>query len=206
MENTKHVSNSCSSSISSLSTEHFSDATLYRSVVGALQYLVITRSDITYVANRACQAMHNPIIEDWHYVKHLLCYLKGTITKNLFYHHNSDSSLELFSDADWASSPNDRRSIRGYLIYLGKNLISWSTRKQRTISRSSTEAEYKAVADATSEFIWIRSLFNELHLPLSITAILWCDNLGPTYLSANPVFHARKKTCGNRLSLCLGTS
>ena len=101
IENTKPVSNSCSSSISSLSTEHFSDATLYRSVVGALQYLVITRPDITYTVNRACQAMHNPTI------KHLLRYLKGTITENLFCHRNFDSSLELFSDADWASSPND---------------------------------------------------------------------------------------------------
>ena len=193
MENTKHVSNSCSSSISSLSTEHFSDATLYRSVVGELQYLVITRLDITYAVNCACQAMHNPTIEDWLCVKHLLPYLKGTILENLFYHRNSDSSLELFSDADWTSSPNDRRSTGGYLIYLGKNLILWSTRKQRTVSRSSTEAEYKANADATSKFIWICSLFNELRLPLSNTPILWCDNLGATYLAANPVFHARKK-------------
>ena len=129
MENTKPISNSCSSSISSLIAEYFLDATLYRSIVGALQYLVITRPDITYAANRACQAMHNPTIEDWRHVKHPLRYLKGTIAKNLFYHRNSDSSLELFSDADWASSPNDRHSTGGYLIYLGKNFIMWSTHK-----------------------------------------------------------------------------
>ena len=172
MKNTKHVSNSCSSSISSLSVEKILDATLYHSIVRAMQYLVITRPDITHVVNRACQAMHNPTNEDRRRVKHLLRYLKGTIVSNSLYHPNSDSSLELFSDADWASSPNDQRSTGGYLIYLGENLISWSTRKQQTVARSSTEVEYTVVADATSEFIWIRYLFNELHLPLSVTPIL----------------------------------
>ena len=171
MENTKHVSNSCSSSISSLSVEKILDATLYHSIVRALPYLVITRPDITHAVNRACQAMHNSTIEDWRRVKHLLRYLKGTIVGNLFYHRNSNSSLELFSDADWASSPNDQHSTGGYLIYLGENLISWSTRKQQTVARSSTEAEYTVVADATSEFIWIHSLFNELRLPLSATPL-----------------------------------
>ena len=149
MENTKPISNSCSFSTLSLFVENFLDATLYRSIVGALQYLVITRSDITYAVNHACQAMHNPTIEDWHRVKHLLRCLKGTIAKNLFYHHNSNSSLELFSDVEWASSPNNRHSTRGYLIYLGKNLISWSTRKRQKIARLSTKAEYKAADDAT---------------------------------------------------------
>ena len=173
--------------------EIFSDATLYCSAVGALQYLVITWPYITYVFNRACQAIHNPAIEDWHPVKHLLRYLKGTIAENLFCHRNSDSSLEFFSDANWPSSPNDRRSTRGYLIYLGRNLISWSTCKQQIVARSSTEAEYQAFADATSKFIWICSLFHELRLPLSATRILWCDNLGATYLAANLFFHARTK-------------
>ena len=78
-----------------------------------------------------CQAMHNPTIEDIRHVKHLLHYLRGAIAKNLFYHRNSDSSHELFSDADCASSPNDRCSTGGYLKYLGKNLILWSTRKHQ---------------------------------------------------------------------------
>ena len=193
MENTKPVSNSCSFSTSSLSVENFSDATIYHSIVGALQYLVITRSDITYAVNCACQAMHNPNIEDWHHVKNLLHYLKGTIAKNLFYHRNSDSSLELFSDADWASSPNDRHSIGGYLIYLGENLILWSTCKQQIVARSSTKAEYKAVVHATSKFIWIHSLFHKLCLHLSSTPILWCNNLGATYLVAILIFHTRTK-------------
>ena len=107
MENTKPISNSCSSSILSLFAENFLNATLYGSIVGALQYLVITWPDITYAVNRACQALHNPTIDDWCRAKHLLRYLKGSIGKNLFYHCNSDSSLELFSDANSASSLNN---------------------------------------------------------------------------------------------------
>ena len=181
-----------SSSFMNISSEPV-DPHLYRSTVGALQYLTLTRPDIQFVVNRACQKMHLPQPEDWQRVKHLLRYLKGTITEGLKVSRTSTLHISLYSDADWAGSLDDRRSTSGFLIYLGVNLISWSSKKQQTVARSSTESEYKAVANATCELKWIQSLLREINIQIPTTPTLWCDNIGATYLAANPVFHGRMK-------------
>jgi hypothetical protein len=98
--------------------------------------------------------------------------------------------VSAFADADWA---DDRRSSGGFAVYLGRNLVSWSARKQPTVSRSSTKAEYKALANATAELMWIQSLLHELKVPCPPAARIWCDNIGATYLTANPMFHGRVK-------------
>jgi len=101
--------------------------------------------------------------------------------------------VSAFSDADWAGCVDDRRSTGGFAVFLGSNLVSWTARKQPTVSQSSTEAEYKALANATAELLWIQKLLTEIGIHHPPRARLWCDNLGATYLSANTVFHARTK-------------
>jgi len=127
------------------------DSTRYRSVVGGLQYLTITRPDVSFAVNRVCQFLHNPTTIHWTAVKRILRYIKYTISLGLRIQKAVYFSLSAFSDADWAGDVDDRRSTGGFAIFFGANLISWSARKQPTVSRSSTEAEYKAMANATAE-------------------------------------------------------
>jgi histone deacetylase 1/2 len=111
----------------------------------------------------------------------------------LWIRKNPSTLVSAFSDADWAGCPDDRRSTWGFAVYLGSNLVSWSARKQPTVSRSSTEAEYKAPANAAAEVMWVRKILDELGVAHPPVGRFWCDNIGATYLSANSVFHARAK-------------
>ncbi|XP_021820576.1 uncharacterized protein LOC110762280 [Prunus avium] len=140
------------------------------------------------------QFMGSPTDVHFEAVKRILRYLKGTLGYGLPIHLSpAPSLLVAYSDADWAGCPDTRRSTTGYCVFLGKTLISWSAKKQRTVSRSSAEAEYRALAHACADTIWIQSLLHELHFSLSKPVLLHCDNLSATYMAANPVFHSRTK-------------
>ncbi|CAN1330795.1 Retrovirus-related Pol polyprotein from transposon RE2 [Linum perenne] len=171
----------------------FEDPQLYRQLLGGLQYLHMTRPDISYATNRLAQSMHSPTMTNWMQLKRVLRYLKGTTTHGIYLKQNTAHTLSIYTDADWAGDNKDRRSTSAYVAYLGSNIISWSSRKQRTVSRSSTEAEYRALATAASEVLWLTSLLKEVGCPLSTAPTIWCDNVGATYLTKNPVFHSRSK-------------
>jgi hypothetical protein len=114
------------------------DGTKYRSIVGALQYLTLTRPDIAFSVNKVCQYLHTPTTVHWTAVKRILRYIKGTVGLGLTFRKSSSTLVSAFSDADWAGCVDDRRSTGGFAVYFGPNLISWSARKQATVSRSST--------------------------------------------------------------------
>ena len=128
----------------------FDDIHLYRNIIGALQYLILTRPDFAFVINRLSQFMHALIILHCQACKYLLRYLKGTLTHGLVLTPSTHLSLEAYSDADWASCPDTRQSTGGYVVYLGGNPISWSSKKKQVVSKSSFESELCSIALASA--------------------------------------------------------
>ncbi|CAN6685630.1 unnamed protein product [Malus baccata var. baccata] len=164
----------------------------YRSIVGALQYLTWTRPDLSFAVNQACQFLHCPRDSHFQAVKRILRFLKGTFDQGMWF-KKSPLHLTAYSDADWARYVLDRRFTSGYCIYLGRNLISWSAKKQHTVARSSTEDEYRSLAHTAAELTWICKIFRDVAFQLTTIPTLWCDNVSAISLASNPVFHARAK-------------
>ncbi|KAJ9541276.1 hypothetical protein OSB04_027782 [Centaurea solstitialis] len=163
--------------------------THYRQLAGALQYLTFTRPDISYAVQQVCMHMHSPRSSHMNALKRILRYIKGTLSHGLYLHRLPVKYLLSYTDADWAGCPDTRRSTSGYCVYLGDNLLSWSSKRQATLSRSSAEAEYRAVANVVSETCWLRNLLLELHHPPTHATLVYCDNVSAVYLSSNPVKH-----------------
>ncbi|CAN6487417.1 unnamed protein product [Victoria cruziana] len=198
MENCKPLNTPCvlNDKMSTKEGTPLPDPTPYRSIVGMLQYFTFTRPDIAYSVNQVSQFMHSPTDCHMKAVKHILRYLKSTIGDGLTYTHTEATleghTLSTYTDVDWAGDPDERRSISGYCIYLGANLISWSSRKQRAVSRSSTEAEYRAMAAGVADVTWVQHLLVELHEQISSSTIL-CDNMSAIDIASNPILHSRTK-------------
>jgi hypothetical protein len=169
------------------------DSSQYRSIVGALLYLTPRQLDIAFVVNKVYQFLDAPTGVHWEVVKRILWYLKGCTRLALTIVKNNSLLVSAFSDAEWAGCLDDRRSIGGYDIFLGTNLVSWSVGKQPMIFRSSTEVEYKAAANVVAKVAWVQTLLKEMGIPSPKQARLLCDNLGAKYLTSNPVFHGRVK-------------
>ena len=170
-----------------------SDPGLYRRLVGKMMYLTITRPDITFAVNKLCQFSYAPTATRLKAAYKVLHYLKGTVGKGLFYSATSDLVLKVFTDADWGSCADTRRSTSGYCMFLGSYLISWKSKKQNTVSHSSAESEYRAMEFAVRETVWVVNLLKEFTAPQHQPVAFFCDSTTAIHIANNKVFHERTK-------------
>lgn len=165
------------------------DAERYRRIVGRLMYLTITRPDITFAVNKLCQYSSKPRTSHLNAVYKVLQHIKGTVGQGIFYSATADLRLRGFADADWASCQDSRRSTTGFTMFLGSSLITWRSKKQPTVSLSSAEAEYKALALASCEMMWLTHLLKDLRVHAYAVHVLYSDSTVAIYIATNPVFH-----------------
>ncbi|CAL8999399.1 unnamed protein product [Prunus brigantina] len=173
--------------------EILKDPAKYRRLVGRLIYLTITRPDITSAVHVLSMFMHEPRIPHMDAAVRILRYLKYTPGQGILFPTQDDLKLKAFCDSDWAGCPTTRRSTTGYCVFLGNSLISWRTKRQKTVSLSSAEAEYRAMASTCCELSWLRCLLQDLQLTHSEPVTLHCDNQATLHIADNPVFHERTR-------------
>ena len=182
-----------SNNLSLSDSEPFSQPSVYRSIIGALQYLTLTRPDLAFCVNKLSQFLQTPTVAQWNACKRILRYVKGTLSHGLLFKPASLFTLEGYSDSDWATNIDDRKPVNGICVFLGGNLITWSSRKQKAVARSSTEAEYRALSSAATDLMWVKHLLTEIGIYVPQPLVLWSDNLGAQALACNPIYHARTK-------------
>ncbi|CAM8902530.1 unnamed protein product [Rhodiola kirilowii] len=170
-----------------------SDPTIYRQLTGRLIYLTITWPDLAFSVHVLSQYMAQPTDDHLKAAHRLLRYIKLAPTQGLFFPAKSDLQLTAFCDANWASCPITRRSVSGYCVLLGSSVISWKTKKQAVVSRSSAESEYRAMAAACSKVTWLVCLLSDLRIQVPTPVTLYCDNQSAIHISQNPIFHEQTK-------------
>ena len=171
----------------------YSDVQAYRRLLGRLLYLTNTRPDLCFAVSTLSQFLSNPLEDHYAAAIRILRYIKKNPGQGLFFPSNTEHSLKAFSDSDWAACPDTRRSVTGFNVFYGASLISWKSKKQDTISRSSTEAEYRALASTTCEIQWLLYLLHDLKQPLPQPVPLFCDNQSAIRIAQNPAMHERTK-------------
>ncbi|GLU01816.1 hypothetical protein SLE2022_191000 [Rubroshorea leprosula] len=179
--------------LTSMDGSPLADLTCYRQLVGSLIYLTITRPGIAYAVHVVSQFMATPRSTHYAVVLRIIRYIKGTIFHGLHFSAHSSLELRAYFDADWAGDFDDRKSTIGYCLFLGDSLISWHSKKQTVPSRSSTEAEYRALGDTTSELLNLHWLLKDMSVPQPPAINLYCDNQSAMQIAHNDVFHERTK-------------
>ena len=165
----------------------------YRRLIGRMIYLGVTRPDLAYSVHVLSQFMQSPREDHWQAALRVVRYLKGSPGQGLLLRANDSLHITGWTDSDWASCPITRRSVSGYFVQLGSSPISWKTKKQHTVSMSSAEAEYRAMAYLTKELIWLKRILQALGILHDHPMTLYCDSKAALHIANNPVFHERTK-------------
>ena len=160
--------------------------TLYRSIIGSLLYLTASRPDIAFSVGVCARYQANRKESHLTVVKRIIRYINGTSDYGLWYSKDSNACLVGYLDADWAGSVDDRKSTSGGCFYLGNNLVSWMSKKQNSVSLSTTEAEYIAVGSCCTQLLWMKKLLHDYGIPQE-TMCVFCDNTSAINLSKNPI-------------------
>ena len=168
----------------------------YQRLVGRLIYLSHTRPDIAYAVSVVSRYMHDPRSGHLDAVNRILRYLKNCPGKGILFSNHGHLRIEGYTDADWAGCLDDRRSTSGYCVFVGGNLVSWRSKKQSVVARSTAEAEFRSMASGLCELMWMRILLTELHLHGDACPRLYCDNQATINIVNNPVHHDRTKHVG----------
>ena len=169
------------------------DRDQYQRLVGRLIYLSHTRPDIAFAVSVVSQFMHDPKTQHMNAVLRIIRYLKSCPGRGLLYRPHGNLKVECYIDADWAGSLEDRKSTSGYCSFVGGNLVTWRSKKQNVVARSTAEAEFRAVAHGICEILWLKILLLELGLFQTKPMMLYCDNKAALDIAHNPVQHGRTK-------------
>lgn len=169
------------------------DKERYQRLVGKLIYLSHTRPDIAYAVSIVSQFMHCPSEDHMDAVTRILRYLKASPGKGLMFSKNNHLNIDGYTDADWAGDTHDRKSTSGYFTFVGGNLVSWRSKKQKVVALSSAEAEFRGMSKGLCELLWLRRLLTEIGFPPNVEMNLFCDNKAAIDIAHNPVQHDRTK-------------
>ena len=159
---------------------------MYRSIIGSLLYFTASRPYIAFSVGVCARYQAAPKESHLTVVKQIIRYIKGTPDYGLWYSKDSNACLAGYSDAEWASSVDDRKSNPRGCFYLGNNLVSWMSKKQNSMSLSTTKAEYIAAGSCCTQLLWMKKLLHDYGIPQD-TMCVFCDNTSAINLSKNPV-------------------
>jgi hypothetical protein len=169
------------------------DVSAYQRLVGKLIYLVHTRPDIAFAVSVVSRFMHNPKEMHLKAVHRILQYLKSKPGRGVLFKKGESLTLEAYTDADYAGSLDDRRSTSGYCTFLGGNLVTWRSKKQNVVARSSAESEFRSMAMGVCELLWLKIILDDLKIKWTGPMKLYCDNKSAISIAHNPVQHDRTK-------------